>query len=586
MKNKINLHLLPIKAHYFFFNGGTAPLMPFVPVLAKQLGVDQVGVGIMYMILPFVGLIAKPLFGFISDKFRIGKLIFMLTIALTGVFFSAICFIPGKPTEALLNLDCSSNATLLKTCDDVDSCTLDKLLLSSTNNIMKCSLNCTADEQFLKDMCDEYQVSEACDTKRTWIEFTTNSNLSKTIVGPDASNKSCLFFDVDLFTFGQEEVEHPHFSSSTSMQCSVVCDNLDVQSYIQKPIPDAPGTTVYSTLQFQLLLGLMIGSWASMAVVVSLSDSICFSLLENKPHNYGAQRLWGALGWGFFGIISGYLIDVASAGKPMKDYTPSLYLIIILLVINLLFVSKMRVEHHETPMVFKRVLCLFKDPRVVLFLFSCVAFGICMGTVWQFLFWYLEEIAMGLGCSSLKWIKLLEGLAMGIQCFAGEAPFLFLSGGILKKLGHVHTMTMIMIAMAIRLMCYSLLTNPWYVLPIELLNGLTLGVYWSAMASYAYIVAPPGTASTVQGIFSAIFEGIGTSIGSLLGGVIFQTYGGVVLFRSMGLFALITGVLFSLSNLFLDKVFPKDDSVAEVAEYSSEEESFNRIASGPKGDVD
>ena len=50
----------------------------------------------------------------------------------------------------------------------------------------------------------------------------------------------------------------------------------------------------------------------------------------------------------------------------------------------------------------------------------------------------------------------------------------------------------------------------------------------------------------------------GTSIGSLLGGVIFQTYGGVVLFRSMGLFALITGVLFSLSNLFLDKVFPKD----------------------------
>lgn len=32
------------------------------------------------------------------------------------------------------------------------------------------------------------------------------------------------------------------------------------------------------------------------------------------------------------------------------------------------------------------------------------------------------------GCGSLEWIKLLEGLAMGVQCFTGEAPFLFLSG--------------------------------------------------------------------------------------------------------------------------------------------------------------
>lgn len=37
-------------------------------------------------------------------------------------------------------------------------------------------------------------------------------------------------------------------------------------------------------------------------------------------------------------------------------------------------------------------------------------------------------MASAQGCDSLEWIKLLEGLAMGIQCFAGEAPFLFLSG--------------------------------------------------------------------------------------------------------------------------------------------------------------
>lgn len=41
---------------------------------------------------------------------------------------------------------------------------------------------------------------------------------------------------------------------------------------------------------------------------------------------------------------------------------------------------------------------------------------------------FLEDLAKAQGCDSLQWIKLLQGIAMGVQCFAGEAPFLFLSG--------------------------------------------------------------------------------------------------------------------------------------------------------------
>jgi hypothetical protein len=115
----------------------------------------------------------------------------------------------------------------------------------------------------------------------------------------------------------------------------------------------------------------------------------------------------------------------------------------------------------------------------------------------------LEDLASAQGgCDSLQWIKLLEGLAMGIQCFLGEAPFLFLSGKylngpkcsrseafnlisrlgwFLNKLGHVHTMTMILVMMGIRMLAYSFLSNPWYALPIELLNGITLGVFWSTV---------------------------------------------------------------------------------------------------------
>ena len=91
----------------------------------------------------------------------------------------------------------------------------------------------------------------------------------------------------------------------------------------------------------------------------------------------------------------------------------------------------LQIEYHQEPLAFQKVLSLFKDVKVLLFFFSCISFGACIALIWQFLFWFLEDLAGAQGCSSLRWIKLLEGLAMGIQCFAGEAPFLFLSGNLL-----------------------------------------------------------------------------------------------------------------------------------------------------------
>ena len=49
-----------------------------------------------------------------------------------------------------------------------------------------------------------------------------------------------------------------------------------------------------------------------------------------------------------------------------------------------------------------------------------------------------------------------------------------------------------------RFFLYSLLSNPWMALPIELLNGITFGIFYSTMASYASILAPPGTEATMQ----------------------------------------------------------------------------------------
>lgn len=118
----------------------------------------------------------------------------------------------------------------------------------------------------------------------------------------------------------------------------------------------------------------------------------------------------------------------------------------------------------------------------------------------------MKFVGVLFSCDQQSRMKTLQGLAMGIQCFGGELPFFFISGWLLKKIGHINAMTLVLFTFGIRLFLYSLLSNPWLVLPIELMQGVTFGVFYSTMATYASIVAPPGTAATLQVILAKLFS--------------------------------------------------------------------------------
>lgn len=89
-----------------------------------------------------------------------------------------------------------------------------------------------------------------------------------------------------------------------------------------------------------------------------------------------------------------------------------------------------------------------KESRVLVFGWWCIGAGMCTGVIWNFLFWYTEDIATG---SQFMWLKTLQGLLTGTQCFLGELPFNFISGFMLKKLGHINVMSIVLLVYAIRL---------------------------------------------------------------------------------------------------------------------------------------
>lgn len=220
-------------------------------------------------------------------------------------------------------------------------------------------------------------------------------------------------------------------------------------------------------------------------------------------HNlYGNQRLWGSVGWGVISIFSGFLVDAFSKDEVVKDYSVLFYIMLIFIALDMLVSSRLQyVQTKRSTNIVKDIGVLFLSLPIVVFFIWCIIVGLCTALIWNFLFWHLEELADAKDrCDhqAQNWIKTLQGLAMAIQCFGGELPFFFLSGWILKKIGHIHSMSLVLLGFGVRFLLYSILTNPWYVLPIELLNGVTFGIFYSTMASYASIAAPPGTEATLQ----------------------------------------------------------------------------------------
>lgn len=253
--------------------------MPYIPTYARQLGVPSTGVGIMYAILPFVGLVSKPTFGALADKFKIGKFIFISAIICTAIFFGSIAFIPPKTTETFMELECDGTAHL-KTCNVSDDCSLKNIELEFLDkDIMECQLVCLEpNDLFLDLMCNEWNISETCYSSDliSSIEMTTFSNISYTTF-----EQTCLNFPIDKIQFNETKVENPQCNGKAipPLKCSVVCNSSTVMGYIQNTIIEQMNEPYYSTIQFQLLFLFMALEWAAQAVVVSLSDAICFKLL-------------------------------------------------------------------------------------------------------------------------------------------------------------------------------------------------------------------------------------------------------------------------------------------------------------------
>ncbi|XP_063992329.1 major facilitator superfamily domain-containing protein 6 isoform X2 [Diachasmimorpha longicaudata] len=503
------------------------PILPFLPVYGKQLGVSSVAMGTITAVLPFLYLLSKPLFGFLVDYFRNWrKSIFIGILIWCSLSFVLLYCLPRVP-ELPKDVEHNQNFTRELVCGKMDPC--------RNQNNDTCS----------KNHKSQIICSHVCNT--TIQRFYVTMKLA------DLDGKhltpQCVIADESDSRELDPSICTP--SSDCTINCPVRRDDMEIDTSCL--------LESYSFWIFVLLFSL--GSIA-FNVTNSISDAICFDVLGEGGHmGYGRQRVWGTIGFGVAALISGGAIDLASKGHIVKSYTPAFLLVLIFTIVDVFCCTKLELPAVTgSKNIAKDVLKLLKTQVISIFLVFATVAGILDSFIIYFLFWYLEDLAIQ--TNHLDQIKLIEGLIVAAETLGGEVVFFSLSGKILKKFGYGYSLTFCFICYGLRLGLISLVSNPWWVIPIELLmQGPTYALCYTIIVGFASVVAPPGTSATVQGIIAGMDDGLGFALGSLLGGILYKKIGGPATLQVFAAIAGLTAAIYFITYwTILKEKMPKTKS--------------------------
>jgi PPP family 3-phenylpropionic acid transporter len=123
---------------------------------------------------------------------------------------------------------------------------------------------------------------------------------------------------------------------------------------------------------------------------------------------------------------------------------------------------------------------------------------------------------------------------------------MFFSDRLLRRFGARGMLVIAMTTIGLRLICYSLTTQPWVVLVIQLVHGLTFAAVYTAGVYYADQIAPPGMKATTQGMFNGTLMGFGSAAGGFLGGILMDRFSPGGMYAFAGTLVLIGLIVFLL----------------------------------------
>ncbi|TRY69999.1 hypothetical protein TCAL_07338 [Tigriopus californicus] len=511
--------LWPLKLHYFFHGLGGAPILPFLSVIAKQLGMPGSGIGMTMSIIQdesytyrLRGLNTNPSAEVVSllSNFPRHKIsIFRLLMLGHLLGFFLIQFVPPIETEEMtLEPECVDMNQLGLTVDgEVDPCTINKLHTFYDKTI-QCQLSCRSRES---------PTSSFANFQGTFNGKTSTFPAGKSL-----------------------RIQFETASCSPDLgKCFANCSDPQLRKVLNK---QHDGHKAKTKLNYWILTFLWVFGGITAGGVMTFQDAICHQVLtaHNSKEHYGHQRLFASLGWGMAAFIVGYWVDQDSAQSLLFDYSVAFKVMSIAWLMDILVVGYLEIPNsnvHRPHSPWQALTGSFMNIETLIFLFYCIIVGICFSAL-PFHFILLEELGSKGSCASIQALKLLQGLCLSLNC-TGEIPVFFYSGSLVRRFGAKNIMNSVLLLFCLRFFYYSQMIGPWDTIYIEFFNGWCVALFFPAMTTFATKVAPDGAALTMTALAFAAYEGVGGAIGGTVAGTLYEMHGAPKTFEYFSYFALV-----------------------------------------------
>ncbi|XP_053604550.1 major facilitator superfamily domain-containing protein 6 [Plodia interpunctella] len=528
----VDPELLTVKTFYFFFYSAFGSLFPLMGVYFKQMGMNAGQCGLLIGTRPFVEFLSAPFWGSLADRWQKGRLLLLASLGAWVVFTLPLSWVQPDAVACVQPLANGSGYELVSPKYDED-----------------------------------------------WPAVT------RKFKGPQAS--------------GREGSPLP-VSDAINFDPKTQGDYVSpLHSYIVYRTPNIQKTF------FLLLLLVVIGEFFS-APAITLADSAVITLLGEDADRYGHQRMFGSLGWGLAMFFVGIALDHSTAfsshpcGGPQryeKNYTICFATFSVLMGAALMTASQIRFKYefasaevlapeptvapseptHEEKLqqqlaeqlqlpgldtsapplpqppvqhakVFAQttrempewvtVLRQFQNVKAASFLLVAWFMGFGIGLIFTFLFWHLQDIGGS---------PTLFGVASVINHIS-EIFAYFFSFKLITQMGHVKVLCLGLAGNVVRFLYISWLTDPWWVLPFEFVQGVTHAAVWAACCSYIAHGAPPHLRSSAQGVLQGLHHGLGRGCGAVLGGIAVAKWGTTKTFAGYGLLCAVALAAFAFVN--------------------------------------
>ena len=262
---------------------------------------------------------------------------------------------------------------------------------------------------------------------------------------------------------------------------------------------------------------------------------------KNKEVNYGAQCMFGAAGIGIASYIAGVAADHYNH-PTLSRYTAVFFVYIPFMLLFLptgnflLHQVEGRIQRKkgERIPVFKLLRRMFSRMDNVMVLLLVFVMGAAKGILFDFLFMLMKD--------EMKVTKSFLGICAMLASFSDVVLFPF-TRKIMTVVGGIFpSITLGVFSYFIRFLFFSYIENPILIFPVQTLHSFGYALFWTAVVDHAKNISDQEILTSAVGVMKSSLM-LGRVISALLGGVLYQNYGGRILFRGAsilyGIFTLI-----------------------------------------------